>query len=98
MRRSLAVMMTGLLIGTGCAANSYKIPSSELQRLSTLPPEARGQRVLVSQQISATDVESVETVGPDTQIIIAPHIHVDASCSVGGPYPRTYPAHCGGYG
>ena len=102
MRRILAVVMTGLLVGTGCAANSYKIPATELQRLSALPPEARGQRVLVSQQISATDVEAAETVGPDTQIIIAPHIHVDASCSVGGTYPatypRSYPTRCGGYG
>jgi len=88
MRRVLAVVMTGLLVGTGCASSSYKIPATELQRLSTLPPEARGQRVLVSQELSATEVEEADAVDRETEIIVAPHIHVDGSISVGGTYPR----------
>ncbi len=91
--RLLAVVMAGLLVGTGCASTSYKIPSSELQRLSMVPPEARGQRVLVSQEISATDVEAAEPVGPDTQIIIGPDIHI----SGGGVYDGG-PRHGGGGG
>lgn len=76
MRPFLAVFMAGLLVGTGCAANSYKIPKGELQRLSMMPPETRAQRVLVSQEIVGSDVSSAEQVGPDTQIILFPNIQV----------------------
>lgn len=70
----VAVLLAGSLVGTGCAANSYKIPTSELQRLSMTPPEVRGQRVLVSQEISATDVEPADSVGPNTQL----QVHVSS--------------------
>ncbi len=69
-------MMTALLLGTGCASNSYTIPTSELQRLSQLPPDVRSQSVLVSQEISGTDTEAADPVNGDTTIIIVPQVNV----------------------
>jgi hypothetical protein len=80
--RLLAVLMAGLLVGTGCVSNSYQIPTSELQRLSHLPPEHRAQRVAVSQEVTATEVTPAERVSHDTQIVFIPGIHV----GVGGSY------------
>jgi len=68
--------MAALTLGAGCAANSYVIPNGELQRLSQLPPEVRSQSVLVSQEISATDVEAADPVNGDTTIIIVPQVNV----------------------
>ena len=61
---------------SGCAANSYRIPANELERISQLPPEARGQRVRVIQEINATTVNNQERVGPDTQIVFIPQINI----------------------
>ena len=70
------MVMAALLVGPGCAANSYTIPTSELQRLSALPPEVRSQSVLVSQEITGSDVESADPVNGDTTIIIVPQVNV----------------------
>lgn len=75
--RALAVVLAGSLIASGCAANSYRIPDGELMRLAQTPPEARGQRVRVVQEISATDVPDAEPVRADTQIIIVPRVGVE---------------------
>ena len=83
MRAILAVFMAGLLLGTGCAANSYKIPSSELMRLSSLPPEARAQRVMVSQEVSGTEVQSANRVGTETEVIFVPEIRIGGTYSGG---------------
>ena len=91
MRALLAVVMAGLLLGTGCAANSYRIPSSELQRLANMPPETRAQKVLVSQEISGSDVQSANTVGPETEIILIPEIRI------GGTYSSRDRGGGGGY-
>jgi len=40
-----------LVVGTGCLSNEHRIPDAELTRLANLPPEARGQRVVVVQSI-----------------------------------------------
>ncbi|MBA2542904.1 MAG: hypothetical protein H0V17_24875, partial [Deltaproteobacteria bacterium] len=82
--RLLCVLMAALLIG-GCAANSYRIPPSELQRLAQTPPEQRGQKVRVIQEIgSGTVTNPTERVGPDTQIIFVPQINI----STGPRYSR----------
>lgn len=73
--RLIAVVLSALMV-SGCAANSYRIPTSELERLSQIPPEARGQHVRVIQEISATTVNNQERVGVDTQIIIVPQINI----------------------
>ena len=69
-------MLAGSLIASGCAANSYQIPPDELARLARTPPEARGQRVRVIQEIVATDVPAAPPVGGETQVVIAPQADV----------------------
>lgn len=81
--RFIAVLMAGLLVGTGCVSSSYKIPTAELQRLSLIAPEQRAQRVLVSQEISGTEVAPAERVSADTQIVFFPEIRLGVG---GGRY------------
>jgi len=81
--RLLAVFLAALMI-TGCAANSYRIPPGELQRLAMTPPADRGQKVRVIQEISGTTVNNQERVGVDTQIIFVPQINI----STGPRYNR----------
>jgi hypothetical protein len=89
--------MAALLVGTGCAANSYTIPTSELQRLSALPPEVRSQSVLVSQEISGTDTEAADPVNGDTTIIIVPQVNVYSGGVRGsGGGPRVHGGRGGG--
>jgi len=77
--RFIAVLMAALLVG-GCAASTYRIPPNELERLAQTPPEARGQKVRVVQEIgSGTTVSNTERVGPDTQIIFMPQINIYSS-------------------
>lgn len=82
--RLTAVVMAGLLVGSGCAANSYKVPHRELERLALTPPEQRGNHVRVIQEISATDVPPAERVDDGTQIVLVPEVHVSTGVSVGG--------------
>ena len=58
-RRAPARVTAGLLLAgcglaqtTGCLSDSYRIPDSELQRLSSLPPEQRGSYIRVVQRTS----------------------------------------------
>lgn len=82
--RLLSVFLTASLIG-GCAANSYRIPTGELERLAQTAPEQRGQKVRVIQEIgSGTVTNNTETVGPNTQIIFVPQINI----STGPRYTR----------
>ncbi len=81
--RLTAVVLAAFTFG-GCAANSYRIPNSELARLASVPPESRGQKVRVIQELNGTEVAPAERVGPDTQIIFVPNI----SFSPGPRYHR----------
>jgi hypothetical protein len=86
--RALAVVVAGSLIASGCAVNSYRIPTSELARLSRVAPDARGKRVRVIQEVVASDVPSAPSVSGDTQVVISPRFDV----AVGVPR-----AHRGGF-
>lgn len=81
--RLTAVITAGLLLGTGCAAQSYKVPHGELERLAMTPPEQRGNHVRVIQEISATDVPPGERVDGDTQIVLVPNVEISTGVSVG---------------
>jgi hypothetical protein len=74
--RALAMVLAGSLISGGCAVNSYQIPTSDLARLAQLPPEARGQRVRVIQEISRSDVPDAQPVTNETQIVVFPQVYV----------------------
>lgn len=81
--RLVAIVTAGLLVGTGCAANSYQIPSSELQRIAAMPPEVRSQRVLVSQEITASDVGQAQPVTESTEVVWVPEIRIGGTYSGG---------------
>lgn len=85
------MVLAGSLIAGGCAVNSYQIPTSELARLAHVPPEARGQRVRVIQEISRSDVPDAQPVTNETEVIIVPQVYV----GYGG---RRGPGHGGGGG
>jgi hypothetical protein len=67
---------TLLAFAMGCGTTSYKIPASELIRLSQLPPADRGQNVRVVQQLSDADVGPPQPVARETQIVIFPDVVV----------------------
>lgn len=70
------MVLSATLFG-GCAANSYRIPTGELERLANTPPEQRGQKVRVIQEIgSGTVTNQTEVVGPNTQIVFVPQINI----------------------
>lgn len=89
MRARAVVVLAGSLIATGCAVNSYRIPTSELARLAQAPPEVRGERVRVVQEIVASDVPAAAPVTRETQVVLVPQVNISASA-----YPR--PRHRGG--
>lgn len=71
-RAGLASLLAASALASGCASNTYTIPSAELQRLATLPPEARGQRVRVVQELSDADVGPLQPVTSETQVVVFP--------------------------
>lgn len=77
MRGLVAALVAGLLISTGCVANSYQIPRGDLQRLAAAPPEARAERVRVIQEVGGTSVPSAQPVGESTQIVWFPNITIE---------------------
>jgi hypothetical protein len=81
--RVLAVVIAGSLIASGCAAHSFKIPPDELARLARVPPEARGERVRVVQEIIASEVPAAPPVTRETQVVIVPQF--DVAVGVHGP-------------
>jgi hypothetical protein len=87
--RSLALCLAAATLAssaTGCLTASYKISGAELARLTTLPPEQRGQQVRVVQELSASDVDPADPVDGNTQIVIIPVVHVQGG---GGYQPRS---------
>ena len=76
-RRSLACLLTfAVAAAPGCAASTYQIKHSELERLASLPPESRGASVRVEQELSGSEVETQPEVTSDTQIVFFPRIVV----------------------
>jgi hypothetical protein len=74
--RALAVVLAGSLITSGCFAHSYRIPLDEVERLTHVPPEARGARVRVIQDIASSDVPAAQPVTDRTEIVVMPSVEV----------------------
>jgi hypothetical protein len=75
MRQIAAVVAASVLV-TGCATNTHKIPTSELQRLAMVQPEQRGEHVRVQQELGEADVGPPAPVTTDTQIVFFPDLNV----------------------
>jgi hypothetical protein len=88
--RAVAVVLAGSLFATGCGSNTYEIKSPELLRLAQLPPDGRGQKVRVTQNLTDQDVGPPEPVTEQTQIVIFPELNVY------GPERRRYYQYGGG--
>ncbi len=52
-------------IATGCISNEYVIPRQELHRLTTVPPEQRGQQVHVIQDLGSRRMDAIPTDDPN---------------------------------
>jgi hypothetical protein len=52
-------------IATGCISNEYVIPREELYRLTTIPPDARGQQVHVIQDLGSRRSYAIPTDAPN---------------------------------
>lgn len=76
--RALAVVLAASLV-SGCAVHSYRIPHGELERLAATPPEARGGKVRVVQEVFASDVPAAPPVTDDTQVVIVPNVSIGYS-------------------
>ena len=88
--RLVAVVLAGTMVATGCGSNSYEIKSGELTRLAQMPPEARGQKVRLSQELHEADVGPPEPVHEGVGIIVFPEPNVY------GPERRRYYNYGGG--
>lgn len=96
--RSLALVLAASLLTGGCAVKSYTIPSSELARLSQAPPETRGQRVRVVQDVLASDVPEAPVVTGDTQVVIIPNVSISGQVGGSSHYRGGGGGHIGGGG
>jgi len=88
--RLVAVVLAGTMLATGCGSNSYEIKSGELARLAQMAPEARGQKVRLSQDMTEADVGPPEPVQEGTAIVFFPQPNIY------GPERRRYYQYGGG--
>jgi hypothetical protein len=97
---------------TGCLSNEYRIPKDELARVVQLPPEARGQRVRVLQEVGERRSEAIAPtqpprpwVGPrypEPEVVVEgePDVQVDGSFNInlsGGSHQGPPPPRGGGW-
>ena len=88
-RGLLAVLATiGLANATGCLSDSYRIRDTELQRLTSLPPEQRGESIRVLQRTSFSP-EVAADPAPPAPAPDGPHVAVFVGAAIdvpiGGP-------------
>jgi hypothetical protein len=90
---SIATFLVASIIHGGCLSGSYEIHRSELARLAATPPELRGSRVEVEQELFGSDLESAPPVHAQTQIVLIGGVDVGGgyghSPSGGRPRPAT---------
>jgi len=73
-----AVHVSACLLSSGCLSQSYEVSAPELQRLVELAPEARGERVRVTQQtVFASDTSdlSPELDAADWALLLASDVN-----------------------
>lgn len=81
--RAYALLLATTVTAAGCNAQTYQISRGELARLSMVPPESRGERVRVTEQmhtIAAPAATRVET----NDVIIIPNVEISAGVRTGG--------------
>ena len=65
MRAAISLLTLGFFapVASGCISNEYVIPKQELRRLTTIPPEVRGQQVHVIQDLGSRRMDAIPTDG-----------------------------------
>ncbi|HUS28282.1 MAG TPA: hypothetical protein VMZ53_07230 [Kofleriaceae bacterium] len=96
--RLVSLVVATTVAATGCATTSYKIPTSELNRIASQPPETRGQHVRVMQELDDTDAGPPQPVTAETQIIFFPQINVYGPSERRRYYQTNSTWGCGGCG
>lgn len=81
--RLLAGALAGAMFFTGCATDAYRIPKAELARISIAPPEVRGNRVRVIEEIKPLDAPDATRVEAG-DVVIIPDIHISTGIQTGG--------------
>ncbi len=84
------MVLAGCMLAAGCGSQSYEIKSGELARLAQLPPESRGMKVRLSQELSDANVGPPEPVNESVGIVVFPEPNVY------GPERRRYYSYGGG--
>ena len=69
--RGIALVAVASMLG-GCLTNTYKIPTTELQRLAATPPELRAEQVRVVQEFEGDSPPSQPRVTGETQVVFVP--------------------------
>jgi hypothetical protein len=66
-RATVSLLTLGFFapVAAGCISNEYVIPREELYRLTTMPPEVRGQQVHVVQELGSRRADAIDTDGPN---------------------------------
>jgi hypothetical protein len=80
-RAALVAALATCATQGGCLSQTYAIRSEELARLATLPPEMRGARVEVEQELFGSNTEAAPPVTARTQVVVVGGVNV----SSGGP-------------
>ncbi|MBP6633560.1 MAG: hypothetical protein KA297_29335 [Kofleriaceae bacterium] len=83
--RGPLVSVLALAIGSGCLANTYRIPSNELARLAATPPAQRGAALRVKQEWDGADAPPAATpVGPEVRVGFVGTIDIHGGGGPGG--------------
>lgn len=96
--RARLALATAVTLVTGCVSSSHRIPHGELARLAAAPPEVRGERVRVVQQLSDHEGPPAESVGVHTRIIFVPDIRISTGVRTGSSPGRPAATSPGGQG
>ncbi len=95
--RRLACVLIASVTATGCVAQTYRIPSRELQRLASTAPGDRGQQVRVIQELGTADAPPpVTPVDQGTTIVLVPDIQIGGSVAT-NTAPAPPRTHVGGH-
>ncbi len=84
--RRLSGLLAVLLASGGCATDAYRIPTTELARLSMTQPEQRGDRVRVIEEIRPLNAPAATPVERG-DVILIPNINISTGIN-GGRGPR----------
>jgi hypothetical protein len=84
---ALAVVLIAAMIHGGCLSQTYQIHKGELARLAATPPEQRGARVEVEQELFGSELEAAPPVTSNTQIVIVGAVDLGPDRGYSRPRP-----------